>query len=330
MKKTAALLGKMNALGDPTRARLASLVEQAELSVGELCSVLQLPQSTVSRHLKLLLDAGWVAVRTEGTNRLYRLATSDLEPGSRGLWAIVRETLAASREVEEDARRLAALRAERESRSQAFFRSVAGQWDGLRRSLFGDGFDLAALGGLLDETWELGDLGCGTGQMTSRLAPFVSRIVAIDSSRQMIAAARRRLRGLPNVEVRQGRLEALPLPDASLDAALLCLVLHHVNDPAAVLREAARVLRPTGRLLVVDMEAHDRREYREKMGHAWLGFEAPVLEAWMQAAGLDHLRHVSLPPAPEAKGPALFAVTARAAATSVRKPTTSESRRRIA
>ena len=129
----------------------------------------------------------------------------------------------------------------------------------------------AALG-FLDEDWTAGDLGCGTGQLAAALAPFVRQVIAVDQSKAMLAAARRRLGGLDNVELRQGDLEALPIEDGELDAAALYLVLHYAVEPARVLAEARRALRSGGRLLVVDMIPHDREEYRQQMGHLWTGF----------------------------------------------------------
>jgi len=306
-----ALLRSMSVLADATRARLLRVLEQTELTVAELCAVLQLPQSTVSRHLKLLADVQWVTVRPEGTSRLYRLGSAALDAPARRLWALLREQAGHLRGAAHDDHRLAAILARRQSRSQAFFNSAAGQWDRLRQETFGARFDIEAMAGLLDESWVVGDLGCGTGQISEVVAPFVSRVVAVDRSSGMLKAARRRLARFDTVEVRQGELDRLPIEDGALDAAVSCLVLHHVAEPSAVLREAARALRPGGRLLIIDMLRHDRQEYREQMGHVWLGFEPAQMREWLGAAGFEPLRLLPLSPAPEAKGPPLFAATAR-------------------
>ena len=128
----------------------------------------------------------------------------------------------------------------------------------------------------------------------------------------MLHAARRRLRDSPNVEIRRGELEALPIDDGALDAATLILVLHHVPDPAAVLGDVARVVKPGGRVLIADMLPHDREEYRQQMGHVWLGFANDHMRRLLAAAGFQQIRIVPLPPDPDAKGPALFVATARA------------------
>lgn len=306
-----ALLRSMSVLADATRARLLRLLEPTELTVAELCAVVQLPQSTVSRHLKLLADEQWVTVRPEGTSRLYRLGGTALDAPARRLWALLREQTARTRAAAHDDQRLAAVLARRQSRSQAFFNSAAGHWDRLRQETFGARFDLEALAGLLDAGWVLGDLGCGTGQISETVAPFVGRVIAVDRSAGMLKAARRRLARFASVEVRQGELERLPIEDRALDAAVSCLVLHHVAEPSAMLQEAARTLRPGGRLLIVDMLRHDRREYQEQMGHVWLGFEPAQVTDWFTAAGFEQVRVHPLPPAPEAKGPPLFAASAR-------------------
>lgn len=306
-----AIFDRMSALADSTRSRLLLVLERHELTVGELCQVLQLPQSTVSRHLKLLGDEGWVSARAEGTSRRYRMPTDRLDADARQLWLLVRREVAELAGAGQDAERLRSVLAQRSTRSREFFSSAAGEWDRLRADLFGRRADLLGLLGLVDEAWTVGDLGCGTGQMAASLAPFVARVIAVDGSPAMLEAARARLAGTPNVEVREGELESLPIEPGTLDAAVAFLVLHYVAEPADALAQAARALKPGGRLLVVDMMPHDREEYRQAMGHLWQGFESERLGGWMADAGLTAFRYVPLPPDPAAKGPTLFAASAR-------------------
>jgi ArsR family transcriptional regulator len=301
---------RLSALADPTRSRLLLLLDRHELTVSELCSALQLPQSTVSRHLKTLADDGWVTARAEGTSRRYTMPGSALEPGARRLWHLVRDQVGSSPSARHDLSRAEQVLLERRSTSQTFFSTRAGQWDKVRAELYGSRADLTPFAALLDPEWVVGDLGCGTGQTTAALAPYVGRVIAIDESSAMLSAARRRLADRENVELRSGRLEDLPVEDGELGAAILSLVLHFVVDPAVVLAEAARALRPGGRLLVVDMVPHEREEYRITMGHLWLGFEAAQITGWLASAGFTDIRVVPLAPDPQAKGPGLF--TARA------------------
>ena len=306
----AAIFEDLTTLADATRSRMLLLLERNELTVSELCAVLQLPQSTVSRHLKTLSDAGWVSSRREGTSRFYTLALDDREPSTRRLWALLREQVSATPGADQDARRLKGVLGRRQSKSQEFFESAAGQWDRLRQEMFGRSSQLQALPAFLDDRWIVGDLGCGTGQVAAALAPFVSRVIAVDRSADMLQAARRRVRETTNVEVRRGDLEALPIADEELDAATLLLVLHHLPDPAAALREAARVLKPGGRLVISDMMPHDREEYRHQMGHVWLGLSEDQLRRLLAAAGFGSVRLVPLAADPDAKGPALFVASA--------------------
>ena len=301
---------RLGTLSDPTRSRLLHVLDRHELTVSELCAVVQLPQSTVSRHLKILADEGWVTSRAEGTSRLYTIA-GPLEPGARRLWQVVREEVSGGSTATHDAERVRAVLAERRTRAQEFFSTAAGQWDALRGELFGERADLHALLALLDDGWTVGDLGCGTGRLSAALAPFVGRVVAVDSSRAMLAAARKRLADAPNVELRAGDLESLPVKDGELDAAVLALVLHYAGDPAAALAEARRALKPGGRLLVIDTMPHEREEYRRQMGHVWLGFSEPQMAALLADAGLERARYVPLPIDPNARGPQLFVATAR-------------------
>jgi ArsR family transcriptional regulator len=297
-------------LADATRCRLLLAVERQELTVGELCSALQLPQSTVSRHLKILADESWVTSRADGASRWYRLSPSlDLEAAS--LWQLVRAPLLETPSHAQDIARIESILSARRSRSEAFFATASEQWDTMRAHLFGARADVLAAMALLEPTWTVGDLGCGTGALSAALAPHVAHVHAVDASPAMVSAAHARLDRLHNVTVHSGTLETLPLPDASLDVAMLLLVLHHVADPPRALREVRRVLRPGGRVLIADMRAHLRAEYQQQMGHVWLGFDAPTLDQWLLDAGFTGLRYTPLPVDPDAEGPALFTAVAR-------------------
>jgi ArsR family transcriptional regulator len=309
--RSAAILDHMASLADTTRSRILLLLDRRELTVSELCGVMQLPQSTVSRHLKALADAGWVSGRAEGTSNVYTMLREEMDGARRRLWLLVREQIGATPAAAQDQRRLQTALAERRTKSQEFFTSSAGQWDRVRDELFGDRFHLAAFAALADSRWTVGDLGCGTGLVSAAIAPFVHHVIAVDGSAAMLQAARKRLHGAANIELRRGDLEALPIDDGRLDAATLMLVLHHVAEPARALADVARVLAPGGRVLVVDMLPHDRESYRQQMGHVWLGFSDDHMAALVGDAGFGDVRIVPLPPDPRAKGPGLFVATAR-------------------
>ncbi len=292
-------------LADATRCRLLLAVERQELTVGELCSTLQLPQSTVSRHLKILADEHWVTSRADGATRWYRLSTA-LDEEASALWALVRAPIRETASAIQDVARMDAVLATRRSRSEAFFATASAEWDALRTTLFGARADVSATLALLDPAWIVGDLGSGTGALAAAIAPHVAFVHAVDASPAMVLAAQARLERLSNVEVHTGTLEALPLEDHVLDVAVMSLVLHHVPDPMRALCEVRRVLRPGGRVLITDMRAHTRVEYQQQMGHIWLGFDAITLERWLKDAGFIGMRYTPLPVDPDAAGPALF------------------------
>ncbi len=312
MNETAApILDHLAALGDETRLRILALLERSEFTVGELASVLRIPQPSVSRHLRTLAEEGWVEARQDGRQRHYRIAPA-LDESGRALWRIVRERLDGDGPWAVDAERAVGVLEERRLRSAAFFARAAERWDELREELFGQGVRTAPLLGLLEGEWRVGDLGAGTGALAAMLAPFVRSVVAVDRSEEMLRAARLRLEGVPNVELRRGELEALPLEDGSLDVAFLALVLHYVVAPPRVLAEVRRVLAPGGRVVVLDMRAHERGVgYAEEMGHVWPGFDPDRLAGWLEEAGLADAHVHPLPPDPSARGPLLFLATAR-------------------
>jgi ArsR family transcriptional regulator len=309
-----AILDHMSALADPTRCRMLLLLEKHELTVSELCAVLQMPQSSVSRHLKTLADDAWVATRRDGTSRFYSMPLDGLDSGASRLWPLIREQVAGTTAAAQDDRRLRSVLGRRRTKSQQFFATAAAGWDRLRSDLFGDTFYLWAVLGLIEPTLVVGDLGCGTGQLTAVVAPHVRQVIAVDGSADMLDAARRRLAEFENVEVRHGDLESLPIEDGGLDAAMLSLVLHYSPDPALALREVARVIRRGGRVLLVDMLPHEREEYQQQMGHVWLGFSDRQITRFLTGAGFERVSVKPLPIDHDARGPALFAAVATRAA----------------
>ncbi len=300
------LLRWMDSLADAARLRVLHLVERQELGVAELCDVLQMPQSTVSRHLKLLGDQGWIQARREGTANLYRMSVEELPPPAKKLWLLAREQSTGWRRLEQDELRLKRVLAERQGDAQSFFAGAAGQWDTLRDWLYGRSFTFQAMLALLPADWVVADLGCGTGSLAAQLSPHVKQVIAVDQSPEMLKAARQRTTALANVQVRKGQLHALPIEPASCDAALCVLVLSYIQEPTAVLHEAQRILKPGGPLVIVDLLEHDREDFRRHMGQVSLGFTPARLRSLVEQAGLQQQSFQELPPEAEAKGPALF------------------------
>jgi ArsR family transcriptional regulator len=310
-QRTQHLLGWMEALSDPTRLRLLRLLERHELGVVELCDILQLPQSTVSRHLKVLGDQKWVRSRREGTTRLYRMILDELTTPARRLWLLAREQTEDWATLKQDELRLdRVLRAREAEDSQAFFAGAAAEWDKLRTQLYGDVFSIQAMLSLLPRDYVVADLGCGTGQVSAALAPHVKQVIAVDNSAAMLKAAKKQTADFANVDLRRGELTELPIEAASCDAALLLLVLSYVPDPAAALSEMSRVLKPGGKAVIVDLVPHDRDDFRRRMGQQRLGFERAEFERLVTDAGLGLPAIRPLPPEPNVKGPALFIATA--------------------
>lgn len=305
------ILDQLTALADPTRARLLMVLDRHELTVTELCQVLDLPQSTVSRHIKLLSDQGWLSRRREGTKHFYGVASAALTEVERRVWDLVGDDMRDQPTDRADQVRLRRVLAERRGASSAYFAGTGEAWSEVRRDLYGTRFDLLGLLGLLDPSWTVGDFGCGTGNVSVTLAPFVERVIAVDSSNEMLEAAAHVLGPLDNVDLRQGTLESLPIEACSLDAATLFLVLHHVADPGAVISEAARVLKPGAPLLIVDMEQHDDVALGEAMGHVWLGFSHDQIYHHLGQAGFVGTVVRSLPIDADARGPVLFTAAGR-------------------
>lgn len=274
------------ALADPTRIRIVRLVRCMELAVGELADVLGQSQPRVSRHVRILADAGLLRRYKEGAWVFVRL-------GDAAATVPVLNALDAWDDGSgaTDAARLVAVRAERDAAATAYFAAQAETWDRVRSHHVAESAIEAAIGAALGgrPLGTLLDVGTGTGRMIELLGPRAQAVVGIDRSPEMLRLARGRIEaaGLAHAEVRRGDMFALAQADASVDTVVLHQVLHFADAPAAAIAEAARVLAPGGRLLVADFAPHDREELRTTQAHARLGFEAETVTSWLAAAGLD-------------------------------------------
>ncbi len=304
------LLTQLECLADDARLRLLRLLERHELGVAELCDVLQMPQSTVSRHLKVLTDGNWTRSRRQGTAHLYRTLVDELDPAAKRLWQVAREQTENWATTKQDELRLARRLSERQADAQAFFAGAAAEWDKLRGDLYGSAFTTAAMLSLLSPDLTIADLGCGTAPLVALLAPHVKQVIGVDNSAAMLKAAKARVGDFSNVDLRRGDLAALPIDDGAVDAAMLVLALTYVADPATAVREAARITRKGGRVVIVDLLPHDRDDFRREMGQQSFGFDPKDVEAMLLGAGLTNVRVTPLPPESTAKGPALFIAVA--------------------
>lgn len=285
------------ALADATRLRILALLRSMELSVGELAQVLGQSQPRVSRHVKILCDAGLAERRKEGSWVFVALGVpAKVDPVLASLdqwgriepdhWAVA------------DAARLAAVRADRAASAAVWFEANAGQWDAIRSLHIAESEVEAAMVAVLGDApiGQLIDIGTGTGRMLELFAGRAKHALGIDRSSEMLRLARAKLseQGLANAELRQADLYALPLGDGEADAAILHHVLHFAQQPGAAIAEAARVLAPGGRLLIADFAPHDREELRTRDAHTRLGFSDDQIVAWFDTAGLAPARTETL------------------------------------
>ncbi len=304
------LLAWMECLADPARLRILRLLERHELGVSELCDIIQLPQSTVSRHLKVLLEQSWAKSRRQGTTHLYRMILEELATPARKLWLVTREQTDTWPAAMHDQIRLDALVAKKQSDGQAFFAGAAAEWDRIRGELYGSAFTTQAMLALLPADAIIADLGCGSGAISEMVAPFVKQVLAVDNSPAMLKAAKKRLENARNVEVRRGELASLPIDENTCSAALCMLVLTYLTDVVGALKEMHRVLKPGGRAIIVDLLPHDRDDFRRQLGQVSLGFEADDFKSTLTRAGFANALVQPLPPESNVKGPALFLAVA--------------------
>ncbi len=299
-----ALNGALKAAGEATRLRILALLAEAELTVSELTAILCQSQPRISRHLRLLAEAGLVERFREGSWAFFRA-------GERGGAAELARELIGRLDPDDatllrDRERLTAVRTQRNAAAQAYFRRHAAQWDRIRKLHVADEAVEAAIAGALADVpiHALLDLGTGTGRMLELFGPRIARGLGLDLSLDMLALARTRLdrAGLRHCSVRQGDIYDLALPKDSFDVVVIHQVLHFLDDGARAIEGAARVLRPAGRLLVVDFAPHDLEFLRDEHAHRRLGFAEDTVAQWMKAARLEVVLQKNLPPEPASEG----------------------------
>jgi len=276
------------AVSETTRLRLLRLLSRQELNVQELVAVLQMRQPSISRHLAVLREAGWIVQRREGTWSWYRTTPP---PSFAGGAELQRAVVAIAEQVDgagDDDRRLAEVLAERQLRSRELFAGVADHWDWIRRQYDHPDLQTGMVAALVPPGLQVVDVGTGTGALLPILAQAAARVMAVDQSQALLERAQRRCleAGCRNVSFQRADVQALPFPDGVFAAAYTSMVLHHVDDPGRALAELARVVRPGGRVVVLDFTSHNLGWMQDELAHRWLGFEREQLAVWSADAGL--------------------------------------------
>lgn len=305
-----------HALSDVTRLRLVQLLLLEELNVTELVDILGLPQSSVSRQLKVLRDVGLVQDRRVGATSLYSAVHRAMDVAPDGSltpllmnWLGQRPLPAAMGD------RLQRVVNQRAGQSPGFFNRIGRRWDELRTEAFGTAFAMEAFIALLPREWTVADIGTGTGHLLPALSSHFAKVIAIEPAEVMLKCARQRATGedLSNVELRNGDLTKLPADDECVDLAIAMLVLHHVANPNEALAEMARVVRSGGRVLIVEQESHENQSFYERMQDHWWGFDPRDLERRLVGTGFENVSSRRLLTAASDEGspdsPSLFVLT---------------------
>ncbi len=284
------MLETLKALADPSRLRLVAMLLRGEFTVQELTRIMRMGQSRISRHLKILTEAGVLSVKRQGTWSYYRAGGES--PFFAAIRPAIEEGVVALPERSGDLAAVAGVLEERRRRSQEFFDRHARQWDDLARTLLPVTDYREQLLALVPRGGTVVEIGTGTGGLLPALAARGERVIGVDHSAAMLEESRRRLAlaGLAGIDLRLGEMTHLPLPDREADCAVLNMALHHAADPPAVLREIGRILSPGGVLVLADLARHEREWVRERLADQWLGFGEKELKGWLKGAGFVDTR----------------------------------------
>lgn len=276
-------LNYFKALADETRIRLFNILLNNELSVNELVSLMDMGQSRISRHLRILTDSGLLQCRRDGIWAFYSVSKS---AGEKEFAEALRSLFMDEPELTEDLNSVELLLNDRKKKSKQFFNRIASEWDDLQQQIMGD-FDLN--GAILKHIGSCNlavDLGCGTGKLLNKLKGLAAVTVGVDSSPEMLEQARKLFsKENGNVKLRLGELEHLPIGDREADCAIISMALHHLSDPAKAVAEAARILNTKGKLIIAEFEKHQNEIMREKYGDRWLGFSKEEMESFLTGKG---------------------------------------------
>ncbi len=283
------IIKQFKALSDPTRLRLLNILNHFELNVNEIVSIVDMIQSGVSRHLKILMEAGLLVSRKDGSFIYYAANKSGSEIQLIHLaCARVGNDPVFVKDLERSEQSIFL----RKNRAKRFFKTVAPQWDRLKKEVLGE-LDLnQILAAKVNSHKIIADLGCGTGEMLARLlGKKTKRLIGVDSSPEMLEQARIRLPDLKGLELRLGELENLPMRDQEVDSVIMSMVLYHIVEPEKSIHEVFRVLKPGGLFILADFEKHAQEEVKEIIGGSWLGFTKSQIMNWLGSCGLKSTTH---------------------------------------